>query len=434
MDIGPSNILFQLLLILILILLNAFFASSEMAIVSLNKSRLSILSEEGNEKAKLLLKLLDEPTKFLSTIQIGITLAGFLASASAATSLSMPVASALKNLKVPASEEIALFLVTLLLSYFTLVFGELFPKRLALQNAEKTAMSSVRSIILISKIASPFIKILTASTNMLVRLSGSDPDTSGEQVSEAEIRMMIGVGEENGIINETEREMLDSIFEFDNTLAKQIMTPRVNVFALDIETPVDELIDKILEEQYSRIPIYENDIDNIIGILYMKDLFLELRKGTISQETVRKLIRIPYFVPEAKNIDVLFKELQSTKNHMAILIDEYGAFSGIVSIEDLIEEVMGNIFDEYDENFDEIKRIDSNTYIVDGLASIDDINDATNLNIESNDFDTIGGFVVSLLGHIPRENEEKTVEFENIVFTVEKVDEKRISKLKILIK
>ena len=434
MDIGPSNILFQLLLILILILLNAFFASSEMAIVSLNKSRLSILSEEGNEKAKLLLKLLDEPTKFLSTIQIGITLAGFLASASAATSLSMPVASALKNLKVPASEEIALFLVTLLLSYFTLVFGELFPKRLALQNAEKTAMSSVRSIILISKIASPFIKILTASTNMLVRLSGSDPDTSGEQVSEAEIRMMIGVGEENGIINETEREMLDSIFEFDNTLAKQIMTPRVNVFALDIETPVDELIDKILEEQYSRIPIYENDIDNIIGILYMKDLFLELRKGTISQETVRKLIRIPYFVPEAKNIDVLFKELQSTKNHMAILIDEYGAFSGIVSIEDLIEEVMGNIFDEYDDNFDEIKRIDSNTYIVDGLASIDDINDATNLNIESNDFDTIGGFVVSLLGHIPRENEEKTVEFENIVFTVEKVDEKRISKLKILIK
>ena len=434
MDIGPSNILFQLLLILILILLNAFFASSEMAIVSLNKSRLSILSEEGNEKAKLLLKLLDEPTKFLSTIQIGITLAGFLASASAATSLSMPVASALKNLKVPASEEIALFLVTLLLSYFTLVFGELFPKRLALQNAEKTAMSSVRSIILISKIASPFIKILTASTNMLVRLSGSDPDTSGEQVSEAEIRMMIGVGEENGIINETEREMLDSIFEFDNTLAKQIMTPRVNVFALDIETPVDELIDKILEEQYSRIPIYENDIDNIIGILYMKDLFFELRKGTISQETVRKLIRIPYFVPETKNIDVLFKELQSTKNHMAILIDEYGAFSGIVSIEDLIEEVMGNIFDEYDENFDEIKRIDSNTYIVDGLASIDDINDATNLNIESNDFDTIGGFVVSLLGHIPRENEEKTVEFENIVFTVEKVDEKRISKLKILIK
>ena len=434
MDIGPSNILFQLLLILILILLNAFFASSEMAIVSLNKSRLSILSEEGNEKAKLLLKLLDEPTKFLSTIQIGITLAGFLASASAATSLSMPVASALKNLKVPASEEIALFLVTLLLSYFTLVFGELFPKRLALQNAEKTAMSSVRSIILISKIASPFIKILTASTNMLVRLSGSDPDASGEQVSEAEIRMMIGVGEENGIINETEREMLDSIFEFDNTLAKQIMTPRVNVFALDIETPVDELIDKILEEQYSRIPIYENDIDNIIGILYMKDLFFELRKGTISQETVRKLIRIPYFVPETKNIDVLFKELQSTKNHMAILIDEYGAFSGIVSIEDLIEEVMGNIFDEYDENFDEIKRIDSNTYIVDGLASIDDINDATNLNIESNDFDTIGGFVVSLLGHIPRENEEKTVEFENIVFRVEKVDEKRISKLKILIK
>jgi putative hemolysin len=434
MDIGPSNILFQILLIFVLVLLNAFFASSEMAIVSLNKSRLSVLSEEGDEKAKLLLKLLDEPTKFLSTIQIGITLAGFLASASAATSLSVPVANVLKNLGIPASDQISLILVTLLLAYFTLVFGELFPKRLALQNAEKTAMSSVRTIIFISIITSPFIKILTASTNILVRLSGNDPDTSGEQVSEAEIRMMIGVGEENGIINETEREMLDSIFEFDNTLAKQIMTPRVNVFALDIETPIEELIDRTLEEQYSRIPIYENEIDNIIGILYMKDLFRELRKGNIDQGTVRRLIRIPYFVPETKNIDVLFKELQATKNHLTILIDEYGSFSGIVSIEDLIEEVMGNIFDEYDENFDEIKKIDSDTYIVDGFVSIDDINDATGLNIQSNDFDTIGGFVVSLLGHIPIENEEKTIEYENIVFTVEKVDEKRISKLKILIK
>lgn len=434
MDIGPSNILFQLLLILILVLLNAFFASSEMAIVSLNKSRLTILSEEGNERATLILKLLNEPSKFLAAIQIGITLAGFLASASAATSLSEPFARVLKDFQVPASEQISLIFVTILLSYFTLVFGELFPKRLALQNAEKIAMSSIKTIIFLAKIASPFIAILTASTNMLVRLSGINPDTSGEQVSEAEIRMMIGVGEENGIINETEREMLDSIFEFDNTLAKQIMTPRVNVFALDIKTPIDELIDSVLEEQYSRVPIYENDIDNIIGILYMKDLFISLRKGSLNELSIRNLIRAPYFVPETKNIDVLFKELQATKNHMAILIDEYGSFSGIATIEDLIEEVMGNIFDEYDENFDEIKRIDSNTYIVDGLASIDDINDAFHLNIETTDFDTIGGFIVSLMGHIPRENEEKSIEYENVIFKVEEVDEKRISKLKITIK
>jgi putative hemolysin len=227
--------------------------------------------------------------------------------------------------------------------------------------------------------------------------------------------------------------MLDGIFEFDDTLAKEIMTPRTGVFSIDINGHLDEFIDNIVEEKYSRIPVYENDVDNIIGVLYMKDLFAPLRNHKLDKDLVRKLLRPAYFVPETKNIDTLFKELQSTKNHMAILIDEYGGFSGIVTIEDLIEEVMGNIFDEYDDNVDDIKKIDENTYIVNGLVSVDEINENLNLKLPSDNIDTIGGFVITLLGRIPENDSDNTVEYENLVFKVEKIDEKRIEKLIIYI-
>jgi len=244
---------------------------------------------------------------------------------------------------------------------------------------------------------------------------------------------MINVGEENGVINETEKGMLDGIFEFDNTLAKEIMTPRTNVFALDISTPIEELIDKVIEERYSRIPVYEEDIDDIIGVLYMKDMLSGIRKCDLTQDSIRSLLRQPYFVPETKNIDALFKELQNSNNYMALLIDEYGGFSGIVTMEDLIEEVMGNIFDEYDENNIYIKKIDAHTYLVNGLASIDEINDALNITLPTDNADTISGFVIDNLGAIPKEDEEHTVEYENIVFKIEKIVEKRIERLKIYI-
>lgn len=431
MDSDPSSIIYQFLLILILILMNAFFAASEIAVVSANKSRITLLANEGNKKAKALLKLLDEPSRFLATIQVGITLGGFFASASAATNISKPFAEVLKQLGLPASGEIAMVVVTVILSYITLVLGELFPKRLALQNPEAVAMFAVKPIQLVSTFTSPFVKILTFSTNLLVKVSGIHSENLEEKVSKEEIRMMINVGEENGVINEIEKEMIDGIFEFDDTLAREIMTPRVNVFAVDINTSVDEIIDKVLEEQYSRIPVYEEDIDNIIGILYMKDLFTELRKGDINNQCIRKMLRTPYLVPEIKNIDTLFKELQSSKNHMALLIDEYGGFSGIVTIEDLIEEVMGNIFDEHDESNEYIKKIDEDTYLVDGFASIDDINETLHLNLPSEIFDTFGGFIIDLLGYIPKDNERATLEYENMIFQIEKVDQKRISKVKI---
>lgn len=433
MDNGPSSILLELLLILVLVLINAFFAASEMAIVSLNKNKVNHLAEEGNVKAKYLLKLLNEPSKFLATIQVGITLAGFLASASAATNISKHLSNVLNKFSIPGSDEISVVVITVLLSYVTLVFGELFPKRIALQKSEQIAMFAIRPILFVSKITSPFVKMLTASTNILVKIFGMNLDNLEEKVSEEEIRSMIKVGEENGVINEIEKDMIDSIFKFDDTLAKEIMTPRINVFVLELDTPIDELLNQISEEQYSRIPIYEDDIDNIIGVLYMKDLFIQLKNKDIDNINIKALLRPAHFVPETKNIDALFRELQSTNNHMAILIDEYGGFSGIVTIEDLIEEIMGNIFDEYDENTDYIKKIDSNTYLINGLIPIDEVNESLNINLPSDDIDTIGGFVVTLLGTIPKDDDDSTIEYDNLKFKIEKVNEKRIEELKVYI-
>ncbi len=434
----PDSILLQVVLILILVLVNAFFAASEMAVVSLNKTKINYMANEGHKKAKLLVKLLEEPSKFLATIQVGITMAGFLASASAAVSISEHMAKAISSLGIPfitaASDEISLVIVTILLSFITLVLGELLPKRIAMQNAEGIAMFAARPIIFVSKITLPFVKILTASTNFFARIFNIKSEKTEEEVTEEEIRMMIDVGEENGVLNETEKEMIDGILEFDNTLAKEIMTPRTNVFTINVNTPVEELIDEVLEEQYSRIPVYEEETDNIIGILFMKDIFTVLRKNEVRDICIRELIRSAYFVPETKNIDKLFRELQESKNHMAILIDEYGGFSGIVTIEDLIEEVMGNIFDEFDEDYESseyIQKLDNTTFIVNGMVGIDEINETLEVKLPSEHFDTIGGFVIDLLGSIPKENEENIVEYENLVFRVEKVNEKRIELVKI---
>lgn len=427
----PANITSQIILIVVLTMINAFLASAEMAIVSLNKNKIKLLAEEGNKKANLLLKLMEEPTKFLSTIQVGITLAGFFSSASAATGISDDLAVFLNQYGIPYSGQISLVAVTILLSFVTLVFGELFPKRVALQKSEAIAMASVMPVIFISKLTIPFVKLLSASTNFLVRLTGLDSEDLEEKVSKEEIRSLVEVGQEHGVINETEKEMINSIFEFDDKLADEVMTPRTEVYLINIDTPVSEFLDELLEEKYSRIPVYEGDIDNIIGILYMKDFFLEARKHGFENVDLRSILHSPYFVPERKNIDELFKELQSSKQHMAVLIDEYGGFSGIVTIEDLIEEVMGDIADEYDDDEPDIKKIDNDTFIVNGLLAIDELNDHLHLNLASEDCDTISGYLVDLIGRIPNDGEEEEIEHENVVFKIEEVKEKRINKIKI---
>ena len=430
---GSVNITSQIILIVILTLVNAFFASAEMAIVSLNKNKIKLLAEEGNQKAITLLKLMEEPTKVLSTIQVGITLAGFFNSASAATGISQDLARYLSGLNVPYSNKIALIIVTVIISYITLVFGELFPKRIALKKSEAIAMFSVRPILYVSKITAPFIKLLSASTNILVSLAGLDKEGLDEKVSKEEIKSLVEVGQEHGVINETEKEMINSIFEFDDKLADEVMTPRTEVYLINIDKPLEEYLDELLEEKYSRVPVYEEDIDNIIGILYMKDFILEARKHEFENVNIREILHSPYFVPETKNIDDLFNELKSYKKHMAILIDEYGGFSGIVTIEDLVEEVMGNIDDEYDEEECFIQKIDSNTFIVNGLMPIDDLNDYLHIQLVSDECDTISGFLINIMGKIPNNIEEKVIEYENIIFKIESIKEKRIEKIKICI-
>ncbi|OPJ55224.1 hemolysin family protein [Clostridium oryzae] len=425
------NILWELIFISILTFINAFFASAEMAIVSLNKNKINSLVESGDKKAILLQKILKEPSKFLATIQVGITLAGFFASASAATGLSVYLSKALKEFNVPYSDRLSLFIITVIISYISLVFGELLPKRIALQKSESIAMGSIRIIAFISRITSPFIKLLSSSTNLLIRTIGINCENLEQKVSEEEIKSLIQVGEENGVINPTELEMIESIFEFDDTLAKEVMTPRTDVFLIDISSDISSILHGLVEENYSRVPVYEDDTDNIIGILYMKDFFIEASQVGFDNVDVRKILRIPYFVPETKNIDQLFKELQTSQNHMAILIDEYGGFSGIVTIEDLVEEVMGKIFDEYDESDSYIKKIDNCTYLVNGSVPIDEINDCLNTDIESEHSDTIGGFVINLLGRIPEKNEKKSINYDNLIFTIESVNENRIQKIKI---
>ena len=427
MDPEPS----QFILILVLTLLNAFFASAEMAIVSVNRNRIKMLADDGNKKASLLVDLLEEPNKFLSTIQVGITLAGFFSSASAATGISEVIGASLSQLGIPYAQSISLVVITIILSYFTLVFGELVPKRIALQKSEQMAMLSVRPIVFVSKFAKPFVKLLSLSTNLLLRVIGMSDTDLEEKVSREEIKSLVDAGEEYGVINQIEKEMINSIFDFDDKLAKEVMTPRTEVYMINSKLPLS--IEELLEENYSRIPVYEGDMDNIIGILYLKDFLHEAYQVGFENVDIKKLLHRPYFVPECKNIDQLFKELQKSKNHLAVLIDEYGGFSGIVTIEDLIEEVMGDINDEYDDDDPVIRKIDNDTYIVNGLISIKELNDKLQLNLdeETEDYDTLGGFLINQIDYIPSETEECMVEYENLVFKIECVKDKRIEMVKI---
>ena len=430
-SVPEGSVTTQLVLIVILTLINAFFASAEMAIVSINKNKIRHLAEEGDKKAQLLEKLLNEPSNFLSTIQVGITLAGFFASASAATGLSVHLSKFLLLFNIPYSSNIALLVVTILLSYVTLVFGELFPKRLALKKSEAIAMFSIKPIIFISKFALPFVKLLSGSTNLLLRLFKLNEDDLEEKVSKEEIRSLIEVGQEHGVINETEKDMIESIFEFDDTVAKEIMTPRTDVYLINIDTPIGEIIDELLEERFSRIPVFEDDIDNIIGILYMKDFIVQARKLGFENINIREILHTPYFVPETKNIDILFRELQNNKKTMAILIDEYGGFSGIITMEDLIEEVMGNINDEDDHEEPHIEKIDNKTFIANGLLPLDDLADCLHMELEDGYTDTLGGFLINLLGAIPKDGKTYNISYKNINFYIEEVKEKRITRVKI---
>jgi putative hemolysin len=416
-----------------LIGVNAFFAASEMAIVSVRQARLKPLIDDGNKAAIIISKFLEEPSKLLSTIQIGITFAGFLASAIGAQTLSNSLAVYLKNLSIPvvspSATVIATLTVTAIIGFFTIVLGELVPKRLALEKSDKIALMVAKPIKILSKVTAPAVKSLSYTTNLIARLLGGSNTVDNSQITEEEIRLMINVGEEKGIFQETETNMINSIFEFDNTVAKEVMTPRTHIIAVSVEASVDEILEIIVEENFSRIPVYENSIDNVIGLLYVKDLFALIKKSTEWDISLKDLIRPAYFVPEYKKIDELFKEMQKSKTHIAIVIDEYGGTAGLITIEDLLEEIVGNIFDEYDDVVLEYEQIDDNTYLVNGMLSVSEINDLMHVDLPEEEFDTISGMILSLSGKMPEVGEE--VQYDNVAFRIEEVDDKRISKIKI---
>lgn len=427
---SEGSLLLQIVIIIILTGINAFFSSAEMAIVSLNKNKLKILIEDGNKKAILLDNLLQEPSKFLSTIQVGITLAGFFASASAATGLSQYLSSALRPLNIPYSNQISMILITFLLSYVTLVFGELIPKRIALRNSEKIALSSIGVVIFISKLFSPFVKFLTFSTNFVLTILKMKEDNIEEKVSKEELRSLVEVGKEHGVINETEQEMIENIIEFDEKIAREIMIPRTKVFLIDKNISIHELFENKEIGKYSRIPVYENEADNIVGVLLTKDLMMEAYKKGFDNIKVADLLQEAYFVPETKNVNELFNEMQLEKKHITILIDEYGGFSGIVTLEDLIEEVMGNIADEFDDEDLSIRQLSRNKYLISGEVSLNDLNDNFNFELESKYYDTLSGILIENLGYIPEDNENiEPITINGVVFKPQRVKNKKIEKV-----
>lgn len=428
-----EKILAQIMILIFLTLINAFFSCAEMAMVSVNKNKMKRLMEEGKKSAKLVHRFLEEPTKFLSTIQVAITLAGFFSSASAANGLSGPFGQWLLEMNIPYGKQISFIAVTLILSYFTLVFGELVPKKIALQKPEEISMFCVKPIKMVARIASPFIKLLTLSTYIVTKPFGIEEGNTEEILSREELKTLVSEGQVHGVLNKKEKEMINSIMEFDDKTAKEIMTPRINVFSVDIAEPKEEYLAELMNTKYSRIPVYEEDVDNIIGILFMKDFLKAAVKYGYNKVDVKAIIRKPYLVPESKIIRELFKELQQSKKQIAVLIDEYGGFSGIVTMEDLVEEVMGEIEDEYDSNSYKIKKLDDTTYIIDGMVTIDELNNRLDLHLYSENYDTVSGYLIEHIGSIPKEHDDRTIEINNLVFKLESVKHQRIEKVKLCI-
>lgn len=424
----------QFLVLVVLILLNAFFAASEIAFISLNDNKIEMMAKEGNKKAKKIEKMLKEPSRFLATIQIGITLAGFLSSAFASDTFAKKLAPILHDLVPSMTVEtwggISIVLITIILSYFTLIFGELVPKRIAMKKSEMIAFASIGVIQFISMVTSPFVKFLEFSTNLVSKLFGVTGEEE-EVVTEEEIRMMVDVGQEKGTIEQNEKEMINNIFEFNDRTVSEIMTPRNEIFALDSNLAMSDAISEIAEDyKYSRIPVYKDNIDQIIGIMYIKDMLLEQKNKNTK---VKNLVKDAYFVPETKNIDELFSEMRKNKKQIAIVIDEYGGTAGLVTMEDILEEIVGDIFDEFDEFENEYEKIDENTYILDGGIPIYECNKILDINIPEGDYETLSGYLTDCLGRIPSEKEKPVLEIDDVVYKIEKVKDKKITKVKLCI-
>ena len=425
---GDSGLLGQILLLVLLIFANAFCAASEMAVVSLNEPKIKRMAEDGNKQAAKLLKLTANSSRFLATIQIGVTLAGFLSSASAAQSFAEPLASALHFLPVNGAtlESIATVLITIILSYFSLVFGELVPKKLALQRAEGLALAVVDVLLILSALFRPVVWFLSISTNLVARLMGLNPHADDTPVTEEDILSMVDEGEEIGVLEESAKDMITNIFDFKDTTVSELMTHRTEVIAVEDTASVEDVIRVALDEGYSRIPVYHEDIDNIRGILHVKDLLRFVGNRT-DHVSITDLMHDVHFVPEVKRCDDLFTEMTEHKIQIAVVCDEYGGTSGIITMEDLLESIVGSIQDEYDNEQEEIEQLTENTFTVEGTTSIDEVSDLIGEELPEGDYDTIAGFMLDQLGYIPTSEEHPVIEFGGCIFTVLELDDCRIA-------
>ncbi|MCI8594161.1 MAG: HlyC/CorC family transporter [Oscillospiraceae bacterium] len=432
----PSDPLWpQLLLQVILIALNAFFASAEIALLSLNENVLRHQAEEGDKKAARLLTIVKTPTRFLSTIQIGITLAGFLGSAFAADNFASRITWFLVHeqgftaLPESAVNTLAVVVITVVLSFFTLVFGELVPKRVAMQKEEQVARMAAGVISVLATVMRPAIWLLTVCTNGVLRLMRIDPNAAGDEVSEDEIRMMVDIGEEKGAIERGEKEMIENIFEFNNNTAEDVMRHRTDMVLIWEEDTDEDILKAIESSGLSRFPVCREDADDIIGILNTRDYLLN--KSSAAPRQLKDLLRPAYFVPESVRTDVLFRDMQSKKVHMAIVVDEYGGTSGLVTMEDLLEEIVGNIYDEFDpQDEQEIVQLKDNLWRVSGGAELEELCDVIGFDLpegeEELDYDTLGGLVFAQLSVIPEDGATIEVDALGLHIQVEKLSERRV--------
>lgn len=421
----------QLLLQLVLILVNAFFAATEIALLSLNENRLEKSVEDGDRKAALLLKTVRSPDSFLSAIQVGITLAGFLGSAFAAENFADRLVEWLINdMHVAISAEtlgaISVVLITIVLSYFTLVLGELVPKRVAMFAPDKVARFSIGVISAIEKVMRPVIWLMSKSTNAVLRLMRVDPHKETEEVTEEEIRMMVDIGEEKGAIESAEKEMIENVFEFNNTTAGDVMTHRIDVKSIQADADGDDIIELIAQTGLSRFPVYQDDIDDIIGVLNTRDYLLNLRLSR--PKSIRELLREAYFVPESVRADVLFRDMQKRKIHLAIVVDEYGGTSGVVSMEDLLEEIVGNIYDEFDPlEEEEIQKLGDNLWRVSGSMPLETLEEALDTPLpQDEEYDTLGGLIFAQLTVVPRDGEQPEMDVCGLHVKVERIEDRRV--------
>ncbi len=422
----------QLILQVVLIAINAFFAASEFALVSLDENKLRAQAEEGDKFAVRMLKMISSPNGFLSAIQIAITLAGFLNSAFAADGFSEPLMNWLRQFGFFASmnpsvlNTVCVVIITLILSYFSLVFGELVPKRVAMQKTEAVARAVSGVIFGFATITRPIVWLLSVSTNGVLRLLRIDPNAQTEEITEEDIRMRADIAEEKGAITEAEGEMIDNVFEFNNHTAFDVMTHRTDVVALPVDATDDEILRVIRESGLSRIPVYEKTIDDVVGILRTREYLLY--RAMDEYKPLRTILHTPNFVPETVRTDVLFRSMQQKKNHIAIVVDEYGGVSGLVSMEDLLEEIVGNIYDEYDPQVEQaVTKVGDNLWRVSGICELSVLSEALDIALPlDEDYDTLSGLVFSQLSSIPQDGSHPELDVAGLHIYVEEISDHRV--------